>query len=279
MTTSDSAASPLVCIHGFSGSWRNWVPVVPLLEQHHPVHVARLAGHARGPQLPTGTPATVSALADQLEGDLDRAGIARAHLVGNSLGGWLSLELAARGRALSVVALSPALGWDPNSKHLRQLEKKLRVGRKLYSLLAPYAESVLAPTRVRQLLLNGAFAHAGRISVVEAAAFMRDNLRCEIYFDLMDSFLQGEPTLGAIDCPVHIVWGGRDSLLPYERYGLRFPELVPHAELTTLEDVGHVPMYDDPELVAKTVVDFTSAIDASLRPVHQRDASRRALTA
>lgn len=263
MNIPEADASPLVCIHGFSGSWRNWVPIVPALEQHHDVHVARLAGHARGPQLPAGTPVTVSALADQLERDLDRAGITRAHLVGNSLGGWLSLELAARGRALSVTALSPALGWEPEGKHLRQLASKLRVGRKLYSAVAPYAEFVLASHRIRRVLLGGAMAHSDRIAVVEAAAFLRDNLRCEIYFDLMDSFLSTTHTLGSIDCPVKIAWSDKDDLIPYQPYGIRFPKLVPQAEFTTLPGVGHVPMYDDPDLVARAVLDFTVAVDTA----------------
>lgn len=266
MNVDEADASPLVCIHGYSGSWRNWVPIVPALEEHHNVFVARLAGHARGPLLPDGTPVSVNALADQLERDLDRAGITRAHLVGNSLGGWLSLELAARGRALSVTALSPALGWEPQGRHLRSLATKLRVARNVFSAVGPYAEFVLRSNRIRHLLLGAAMAHSERISIVDAAAFLRDNLRCSIYFELMDSFLNTSATLGDIDCPVQIAWSEKDTLIPYQPYGLRFPKLAPHAEFNTLAGVGHVPMYDDPELVARTVLEFTAPINADLTP-------------
>ena len=262
MNVDEADASPMVLIHGYSGSWRNWVPVIPALEQQHNVFVARLAGHARGPQIPDGTPVSVAALADQLERDLDRAGITRAHLVGNSLGGWLSMELAARGRALSVTALSPALGWEPQSRHLRLLATKLRVARRVFSAVGPYAEFMLRSNRIRHLLLGAAMAHSERISVADAAAFLRDNLRCSIYFELMDSFLSTTHTLGSIDCPVHIAWSEKDTLIPFQPYGIRFPKLVPQADFSTLAGVGHVPMYDDPELIARTVLGFTARLDA-----------------
>ena len=68
-----------------------------------------LAGHAGGP--PIEGEITDDALADGVERAMDEAGIATAHIVGNSLGGYIALQLAARGRAESVVALAPAGGW------------------------------------------------------------------------------------------------------------------------------------------------------------------------
>ena len=50
---------------------------------------------------------------------MDDAGFATAHLVGNSLGGYVALQLAARGRARSVVALAPAGGWAPGDESFR----------------------------------------------------------------------------------------------------------------------------------------------------------------
>ncbi len=268
MESAVTDASPLVCVHGFSGSWRNWVPITPALERHHRVYVARLAGHARGSAWPSGADITVNVLADQLERDLDAAALDRVHLVGNSLGGWLSLELAARGRALSATALSPALGWHSGGMHLRTLNLKLSVARAVFSAIAPYAETVLKPSLLRRCLLNGAMAHSERISVVEAAAFVRDNLRCSVYQELKDSFLQVEAELGAIDCPVQIGWPEKDALIPQHPYGVRFPALVPHAKVTALAGVGHVPMYDDPGLVAAMIVEFTTSVDEAHRQSH-----------
>ncbi|MBY4108237.1 alpha/beta fold hydrolase [Rhodococcus fascians] len=103
---------PMLCIHGFTGSWRNWTPVFDALDATYAVSAARLLGHRDGEPLPKGgTSSALGLLVDGLEREMDTAGIDTAHLVGNSLGGWLALELASRGRARSVVALSPGFGW------------------------------------------------------------------------------------------------------------------------------------------------------------------------
>ncbi|WP_081290249.1 alpha/beta fold hydrolase [Mycobacterium asiaticum] len=253
--------SPMVCIHGFSGSRRHWQPVLPMLTEHHDVHVVSLAGHADGPSLADNETATVATLADHLERDLDDRGIEKAHLVGNSLGGWLALEMATRGRALSVVALSPALGWNPG-RHVRMVKLKLVMARRLFTVLGPVAPQVLRSALVRRVALGAAVANTDTMAPAEAGAFVSDNLRCEVYFDLVDDVVGTQHQLGAVECPVHIVWSERDALIPYDPYGLRFSDLVPNAEFTTLPDVGHVPMYDDPHLVAKTVLEVTNAVDA-----------------
>lgn len=255
------AVSPLMCIHGFSGSWRHWDPIVADLAERHRVVVPHLAGHQGGPDLPPGVAVSVNAVADQLERDLDQAGLDKAHLVGNSLGGWLSLELAARGRALSVTALSPGLGWRPGGAHLRTLRFKLVAGRRVFSAIAPHADTLLKPKWLRRALFNGAMAHSDRRPVSDLVAFGQDNLACRIYFELMESFLGTQAQLGEIACPVHIVWGERDALIPFDPYGVRFPELVPHARFSTMAGVGHVPMYDDPTLVTRTILEFTAAVD------------------
>ena len=99
------AGEPLVLIHGFSGTRLIWEPVLEALERSHDVLAVNLAGHVGGPEL-ADTPVSVNALVDAVERELDASGFDTAHMVGNSLGGWIALELAARGRARSVVALS-----------------------------------------------------------------------------------------------------------------------------------------------------------------------------
>ncbi|WP_293047250.1 alpha/beta hydrolase [Mycobacterium sp.] len=253
--------TPLACIHGFSGSSRHWQPILPMLAEHHDVHVVSLAGHAGGAPLADGERATVATLADHLERDLDARGIEQAHLVGNSLGGWLALEMATRGRALSVVALSPALGWYAG-RHVRMVKWKLAMARRLFTVLDPIAPQALRVPSLRRLALGAAVAHTDAMSPTDAAAFVNDNLRCEVYFELIDDVVGTQHQLGAIECPVRIAWSERDALIPYEPYGLRFPALVPNAEFTTLPGVGHVPMYDDPHLVAQTVLEVTNALAA-----------------
>src|SRR5436190_14257494 len=102
------AGSPLVLIHGLTDTWRTWELVLPRLERAHDVLAPTLPGHAGGPPLGELTRDT---LADGIERAMDEAGFATAHIVGNSLGGYVALQLAARGRARTVVALAPGGGW------------------------------------------------------------------------------------------------------------------------------------------------------------------------
>src|ERR1700712_4636725 len=95
---------PLVCLHGFTDTWRTWELGLPRLERHHDVLAPTLAGHAGGPPVDDGV--SDATLADHVEAAMDAAGFRTAHLVGNLLGGYLALMLAERGRACSVVALA-----------------------------------------------------------------------------------------------------------------------------------------------------------------------------
>src|ERR687896_469332 len=115
------SGEPLVLIHGVGHTWRGWKPMLPLLERDFDVLAVDLPGFGRSPSLPAGTEPTPEALADAVERAMDAAGFDRAVLCGNSLGGWIALELARRGRASSAVAISPAglqhareKGWGRN---------------------------------------------------------------------------------------------------------------------------------------------------------------------
>nr|WP_202968204.1 alpha/beta fold hydrolase [Pseudonocardia sp. AL041005-10] len=102
------SGEPLLLLHGMTSSWRAWKPLLPMLEEHHEVWAVTMPGHLDGPPMPDGE-FSVDLLVDGLTEQLDAIGVPeRPHVVGNSLGGWAALELARRGRARSVVALSPA---------------------------------------------------------------------------------------------------------------------------------------------------------------------------
>ncbi|MEA2294969.1 MAG: hypothetical protein QOE86_2608, partial [Solirubrobacteraceae bacterium] len=86
------SGEPLVCLHGFTDTWRTWEPILPALERRHDVLAPTLAGHAGGPPMEGEVDGT--AMADAVERAMDQAGFATAHIVGNSLGGYLALKLA-----------------------------------------------------------------------------------------------------------------------------------------------------------------------------------------
>ena len=101
------SGAPVVLLHGFTDTWRTWDLVRPLLEAEFDVLAPTLAGHAGGPEL--AEDASDTALADGVEAAMDAAGFETAHVVGNSLGGYVAMHLAERGRARSVTALAARL--------------------------------------------------------------------------------------------------------------------------------------------------------------------------
>ena len=98
---------PLVFIHGIGHTWRGWRPMLPLLEERFDVLAVDMLGHGHSEPLPGGVDSTPEALADAVEDEMGRAGFDSAHIAGNSLGGWVALELARRGRARTVTGISP----------------------------------------------------------------------------------------------------------------------------------------------------------------------------
>jgi pimeloyl-ACP methyl ester carboxylesterase len=100
---------PLVLLHIGANPWKKWDSVIPNLTDHYEVFMPTYAGFQGGP--PLQGPGTIDKLADGVEAEMDAAGMGRAHIVGNSLGGWIAMELARRGRARSAIAISPGGGW------------------------------------------------------------------------------------------------------------------------------------------------------------------------
>ncbi len=251
------AGEPLVLIHGFSGTRLIWEPLLGTLERSHDVLAVNLAGHVGGPELGEA-PVTVTALIDRVERDLDAAGFDTAHLVGNSLGGWIALELAGRGRARSVVALSPAGGWEPGSRDERHLATLFTRNYRLGTALLPRLDSLMRRPRLRRALLSQLAARAERIPPSAAARLIRDSVGCPVYFSLMDAILRdGTPrAFDQVTCPVRLAWGTRDRILPTPRYSSRLREMLPIAEWVELPGLGHIPTWDDPTLVARTITDF-----------------------
>src|SRR5918995_616706 len=88
------SGEPLVLIHGIGHTWRGWKPMLPELERRFDVLSVDLPGHGHSEPLPAGTESTPEALADAVERQMLGAGFDSAHLAGNSLGGWISFELA-----------------------------------------------------------------------------------------------------------------------------------------------------------------------------------------
>jgi pimeloyl-ACP methyl ester carboxylesterase len=221
----------------------------------------RLAGHYEAEPLPSGVAPTISALADALERKLDAAGFEAPDLVGNSLGSWIALELARRGRARTVVAIGPGGGWSvaEGVKLKRYFLRSHATLRRLYGpalFLARFRGG-------RWALLRDFYARPGRLEPEEARYGLTALVRCPGFVDIFE--VNGTPDGGLINaegleeirCPVLIVFGSRDRITPphQARY---FLDRIAAARLVELPGLGHVAMSDDPELVARTILDFSA---------------------
>lgn len=246
------SGSPLVLLHGVTGSARMWQQVMPLLAPHYDVVATTALGHRGGPALEAATgPTQIRDIVDDAERSLDRLGFGRVHLAGNSMGGWVALELARRGRALSVCALSPAGVWQAGGQHrashkLRSARNSSRAARWLLPLLAHSA-------RFRRWALRDNAANGERVPREELLEMIDDMLGCAVAEDLLrtnEALAPLEPS-----CPVTLAWCGEDRLFPVHLHRAQAEALVPHARFTILRGVGHVPMLDDAELVARTILE------------------------
>jgi pimeloyl-ACP methyl ester carboxylesterase len=248
------AGEPLVLVHGLGASIATWAPVIPALERERDVLAVDLPGFGESAPLPDGTEPTVPALADALERELDAVGFESAHLVGSSLGGWLALELARRGRARSVVAISPAGMWT--EKERAWADRFLRTQLRAAQLFAPHAGLLRNPV-VRTLLLGGVMARPWRASpddVIYGIGALARSRFMETHEAMIRDRAGG---LDEVRCPVLILWGTRDYLLP-PRQAQRFARAIAGAELRELRGLGHVPTADDPDLIARAILDFTA---------------------
>src|ERR1700737_2691672 len=145
---------PLLLLHGIGAIWRAWSPVLPYLEPHHEVIVPTLHGHAGGPPLDSEIAPSVQALVDGIEEELDRLGLQKVHIAGNSLGGWIGIELARRGRAHSLVLLSPAGAWGA-SRRIRMTSHGVRFSLGALGRYSHRAEAIAERRLLRWALLAG----------------------------------------------------------------------------------------------------------------------------
>jgi pimeloyl-ACP methyl ester carboxylesterase len=250
---------PLVCLHGFTGTWRTWELVLPALERHHDVLAPTLLGHAGGPRLVGKVDADV--IPDAIERAMDEAGFQTAHLVGNSLGGFVALQLAARGRAESVVAFAPAGGWARGEDAYKETLAMFATMQGQLKATAAHAGALVASAAGRRQatqLLAANYAHIPAELIVHhilGGAICRGALPMIEYATRAGYDLAAE----RIDCPVRIVWGTGDRLLPWPQTAARFrDDWLPHADWVVLDGVGHCPQLDVPLETAQLLLGFTA---------------------
>ena len=212
------------------------------------------AGHRGGPTL-SGR-ATVAVLTDETERYLDDLGLDTVHVAGNSLGGWMAVELARRGRARSVCGLSPAGFWTPGSPDQTRSRARLRFVRNLTRVSSPVLPLAMRSALVRRLSMRDIAAHGDRLTPEVATTAGTDLLRCTAGLDLLATTELVAP-LDRPPCPITFAWPERDRIFPERVNGEVARRVVPGAKHVVLPDTGHVPMIDDPALCARVIAEST----------------------
>jgi pimeloyl-ACP methyl ester carboxylesterase len=260
--------SDLVLLHGLGGTWEAWKAVLPGLEAKHRVTALTLPGHYGGPDYAGAGDATVAGLADQIVASLRAKGITQAHVAGNSLGGWLSIELARRGFALSVTALSPAGGWRADDDY-RAIAMRFRIAFALIGAILSVARLFSGSVWLRKALTKQTMEHGERLSAKDFIDSLRAMSKTRVFGALLRTMGRDGPVapLDPGRVPVRVAWGGCDAVIPYRRYGELFGERIHGAEETTIPGVGHVPMVDDPQRVVASILEVTTPVDAAAHGV------------
>jgi pimeloyl-ACP methyl ester carboxylesterase len=261
---------PVVLLHGFTGHWRHWKPVLADLVARYEVIAPTLSGHNGGPAYPSGIELKkVADAGDSLEHHLDELGVSSAHFVGNSMGGSLAIEMAKRGRARSVVALSPGGGWEPGGPEPARIARYfVRQMRTIRASRRQIPRLMVRPS-ARKVALRDIMRHGELVSPADAIDLSLDPLGCTVADNVLASLRADNAhmeNLDQVSAPTLIDWAERDRLLPLATCSARFKREIPHAEFRVLPRVGHVPMWDDTRLIVQTITGWVDRHTAQQTP-------------
>lgn len=223
---------PLVLLHGLSGSYRWWRAAVPALTPHFTVHMPELIGFgsSRAPflRLP-GIGGTADIVAEWMQA----MGVARAAVVGHSMGGQIAIHIAAehpeRVERLGLVA---AAG-------LPRALSRAEAWRLLSEVVPPrgWGRLDFLPTIARDALRAGP-----RVLGLALLNLLRDDVR---------------PLLPRIQAPTLLIWGALDPLVPVS-HGREMADTIPEARLVVLDRAAHNPMVDRPAEFNRQLLSFLS---------------------
>jgi pimeloyl-ACP methyl ester carboxylesterase len=230
---------PLVLIHSLGTDRCVWHPVHDRLAETRDVIAVDLPGFGDSEPLPGDEAPTPLALAGAVVSFLDGLGVSRPHVAGNSLGGWIALEMGVAETARSVTAIAPAGLWP------RALPPKPSIARGIARAATPVLSAVLATDRGRRLALGATMRHPERVPREDALRLVRAYAAAPGYDTVNAAMRAGRfEGLDRVRVPLMFGWPEFDRLVGRPR------QLPSAARNVVLRGCGHVPMWDDPEQVA-----------------------------
>lgn len=245
--------APLILIHGIGHHWQGWLPVMDRLAASRDVIAIDLPGFGVSPGLPDGVPYTAETLADAVESFCAMLGVREPHVAGNSLGGYIALELASRGTVRTATAFSPAGFWSRSE--LLWCQTVLRATRASALAMPPEQAVRTAENPIGRALSAGLLVNRPARLTPAALVAATQALAGSTGFDeTLESFTDMMPPAPP-KVPITIAWGEHDRLL-LRRQAVRAAKWSGH-RVKLLKGCGHLPMSDDPELVARVILDAT----------------------
>jgi pimeloyl-ACP methyl ester carboxylesterase len=249
--TRSGTGEPLLLLHGLGSSGRDFTAVLPELSERFDVLNVELPGAGRSRHLDERP--TVAAITDAVERTLDAADVGRVHVLGNSLGARIGLELARRGRARSVVAIAPS-GLNVLPERFAQgagMALARVMGRAAEPLFGPLSRSAVGRTALLATLKARPWSTSPEeaIGAREGFADSRDFWRTVLWALLLDV-----PTgMDRIDVPVLLVQGTADWIASGQT--VRYLPLVPRSRFRPLLAAGHAPQSDRPRTIVRLVAE------------------------
>jgi pimeloyl-ACP methyl ester carboxylesterase len=243
------SGEPVVLIHGIGHRRQAWAPIFDQLAERYDVIAVDLAGFGDSPRYAKGVPYNMENACADLAANFADWGIERPHVVGNSLGGAISLELAARGLVSSATVLSPA-GFFGRFDRFQALGTLTLL--RVLSQAPDFVLRLVARTRLgRRLFGFVLYHHPERFTAEEAFGDALALKRCRGFEGVAKAGLRYR--FGSVvDVPTTVAWGTRDRILPYSQAACA-ADALPGAKHVPLPDCGHVPMVDDPDLILELV--------------------------
>ncbi|HEX2529288.1 MAG TPA: acetoin dehydrogenase dihydrolipoyllysine-residue acetyltransferase subunit [Geminicoccus sp.] len=243
----DGSGAPVVLIHGYGGDLNNFLFNQPPLSEKHTTYAIDLPGHG-GSTKDVGE-GSVEAMAKVVLGFLDAKSIAKAHLVGHSMGGAVSLYLALNhpDRVASATLLAPAgLGPDISMEYINGFIEASRRKK-----LEPILQMLVAkPEMVTGDMVEDVLKFKRLDGVDAALKKVRDTI-----FAGGSQKLQLRDQLGSASVPIQVIWGTQDKIVP-SKHGQGLPGSI---KVTTFDDAGHLIHMEKSAEVNEAILAFTSA--------------------
>jgi pimeloyl-ACP methyl ester carboxylesterase len=247
------AGPPLLLLHGIGHHRQAWDPVIDHLAASRDVISLDFPGFGESPDVPAGVPDELDSYAHAVEAFCAALDLGKPDVAGNSMGGLVALRLGQLGSVRSVTALSPAGFWTPRE---RAWALNVLTGLRRVALRTP--DSTLrrmARTPSGRRVMTGMIYNRPALRSPEAVVAETAAMRASTAFDRVARLGKAGVTFdGDVpEVPVTIAWGTHDRIL-LPRQAARAHLQLPKARMIPLYACGHVPMNDDPELVARTIL-------------------------